>query len=133
MEEQKKKLLIRGAVIGGIIGGAAIALNSKSKVCPCLTKMYTTTTDVLKFLNENRTEIIEQLKTTSEKFTKVVDETNQDLKALTENIKHLKESSSEMVTTVQETKDQLVNMYETCKQKFDEENITQILDEKKDA
>ncbi len=142
MEEQTKKMLIRGAIIGGVVGGAVVALKSKTKLSSCFTKCYRTSTDVLKFLNENRGEIVEQLKNTSEKFTKVIDETNHDLKALSENIKHLKHSSSEMVGTVQQTKDQLVDMYETCKQKFEEENVAedfieevspQNLEEKDDA
>ncbi len=121
MEEQTKKMLVRGAIIGGVVGGAVAVFKSKTQLSTCITKCYRTSTEVLKFLNENRTEIVEQLKNTSEKFTKVVDETNNDLKALSGNIKHLKRSSSEMVNTVQQTKDQLVDMYETCKHKFEEE------------
>ncbi|MCT8136825.1 hypothetical protein H1D32_03065 [Anaerobacillus sp. CMMVII] len=130
MDENKKKLLIRSVVIGGIVGSLAVAFKSKAKVCTCVTNCYEKTTEVLKFVNENRTEIIEQLKTTSDKVTKTIDETNHDLKAITENIKHLKDSSSQMISTVQETKDHLVTMYETCREKFDE---GQEIADKKDA
>ncbi len=118
MEERRKKLLVRSALVGGIVG-VVIATKSKQGVCSCLKEYYEKTTDILKFINENRTEIIEQLKNTSDKVTKTIDETNKDLKAISENVKHLKDSSTEMITTVQETKNQLFNLYQTCKQKYE--------------
>jgi uncharacterized coiled-coil DUF342 family protein len=132
LEESRKKLLIQSIVIGGIVGSLAVAFKSKSKMCSCLSSSYEKTTEILSFVNENRAEIIGQLKTTSAKVTKAMDETNRDLKAITENIKHLKDSSSQMISTVQETKENLVNMYVTCKQNFEAE-ANQKLEEGKDA
>lgn len=119
-------------MVGGIFGTIVVAATSKKKVCSCLTNNYEKITDVLKFVNENRREIIEKLKTTSDKITNAIDDANKDLKAISENIKHLKDSSSHMVVTVKETKEQLVTMYEECKQKYETTGIQQ-LEEKKDA
>jgi flagellar biosynthesis chaperone FliJ len=132
LEESRKKLLIQSIVIGGIVGSLAVAFKSKSKMCSCLSSSYVKATEILSFVNENRSEIIGQLKTTSAKVTKAMDETNQDLKAITENIKHLKNSSSQMISTVQETKDALINMYVTGKENFEVE-ANQKLEEEKNA
>lgn len=130
MEEAKKKLLIRGVIIAGIVGSVVGVASSKSKISDCITTYCKTTTDFIKFLNENRSEIIEQVKATSDKVTNAIDVTNHDLKAISENIKHLKKSSSEMIHTVQNTKDQLVTMFESTKQKYQVETIIQNLEEK---
>ncbi|RXJ00326.1 hypothetical protein DS745_12405 [Anaerobacillus alkaliphilus] len=119
MEESRKKLIIRSAVIGGVVGSIVVALRSKKNLSSCINSCYEKTTDILKFVNENRSEIIDQLKTTSDKVTRAIDDTNNDLKALSSNIKHLKDSSAQMILTVQDTKDHLVTMYETCKQKYE--------------
>ena len=132
LEENKKKLLIRSVILGGIAGTIAVAFKSKSNYCSCVTSYYEKATDVLKFVNENRSEIVAQLKTTSTKVTKAIDETNHDLKAISENIKHLKDSSSQMISTVQETKDNLVTMFETCKAKL-ENTPTQYIEVEKDV
>ncbi len=120
LEENRKKLIIRSAMIGGLVGSIVVALRSKESIRFCISNYYEKTTDVLKFVNENRSGIIDQLKNSSEKVTKAIDETNKDLKALSTNIKHLKDSSAQMITTVQDTKNHLVDMYEACKHNFNE-------------
>lgn len=129
MEEENKKLLIRGVVIGGIIGSVVIATSSKSKVCDRMTDCYKTTADFFKFLNESRSEIVDQMKAASGKVTKVIDDTNHDLKAISGNIKHLKNSSAQMIHVAQDTKDQLVTMFEGAKRKYEPETVTENLEE----
>lgn len=133
MEEAKKKLLVRSMIIGGIIGSVVVASRSNCNMNSCVKSCYKSTTDFLKFMNENRDEIISQIKNTSDKVTKSIDETNHDLKNISENIKKLKTSSSQMITTVQKTKDELLNMYESCKLKYDTEALIENLDEKNNA
>ncbi|WNF36770.1 hypothetical protein RJD24_20625 [Bacillaceae bacterium IKA-2] len=131
MEEENKKLLIRSVIIGGIIGSVVIAASSKSKVSGCMTTCSKTTADFFKFLNENRSGIIDQMKAASSKVTKAIDDTNSDLKAISGNIKKLKTSSAEVIQVAQDTKDQLMTMFESTKKKNDAEIITENIEEKK--
>lgn len=133
MEENQKKLLIKSVLLGTIAGSVVIAVKTKPNRCS-LTSCYKKTTDFLNFINENRGEIIEQLKSTSKKLTKAIDETTDDLKAISQNIKHLKESSSQVISTVQETKSSLITMYGTCKEKFEGTSSQQLeIDKDEDA
>lgn len=131
MEKENKKLLIRGVVIGGVIGTVVIAASSKSKVSGCITNCYKTTADFFKFLNQNRSGIVDQMKVVSDKMTKAIDDTNQELKAISGNIKHLKTSSSQMIQAGRDTKEKLVKMFEKTKQKCDDETLTELLEEEK--
>ncbi|OIJ13573.1 hypothetical protein BKP37_09810 [Anaerobacillus alkalilacustris] len=133
MDEEKKKQLVRTMVIGGIVGSIVMATKSKKDVCSCLKTCTKKTSTFINFLNENRNEILVHIKNTSNKFTKAIDDTNHDLKAITENIKHLRKSSLQVVTAVKETKEELISLYEDCNQKPQTKFTTENLEEKKDV
>lgn len=130
MEEAKKKLLIKGVIIGGIVGSAVMAFRTKPNLGQCIKDCYSKSAEMVKFINENRSEIISQLRTTSETVTKVIDEANDDLKVITANVKHIKDSSSKMITSLKETKEHFIEMYQCCNSHKDE---SVKLDEKKDV
>ncbi|OIJ21312.1 hypothetical protein BKP45_00580 [Anaerobacillus alkalidiazotrophicus] len=135
MDEDKKKQLVRTMIIGGIVGSIVMATKSKKNVCSCLKTCTKKTSTFINFINENRSEILDHIKNTSNKLTKAIDDTNHDIKAITENIKHLRNSSLQVVTAVKETKGELMSLYEDCNQnQKPKSNITtENLEEKKDV
>ncbi|MBB5174674.1 methyl-accepting chemotaxis protein [Texcoconibacillus texcoconensis] len=122
-ETGKKRSWVKSAAIGTvIIGGITLVANknARTKVVDTSKRYVEKTNELVTFVSENREPFVDQIRTSAQKMTDVLDETSDDVRQLAESAQHLKKNTQEIVDTARETKDEFQRLSEQLKKPLQE-------------
>ncbi|WP_018923392.1 hypothetical protein [Salsuginibacillus kocurii] len=113
--EQKVKTRTGIGIIVGVVLAIGCLIANKSARRQVLTTTKKTNEgirDAATFLQENREEIISQIKRVSSELSQLSQSANQDLKTIAERASHLKDTTSELAETTKEATEDLKELKE---------------------
>ncbi|MBU8908902.1 hypothetical protein [Desertibacillus haloalkaliphilus] len=103
MEKEKCKAIYKGVMIGSLVGTAVLFANrsSRTKIINGVKEVKDTSTETLRYLNDNCDEIINEVKRTATTVSELAQDAGEDFKKISESVRHLKESSAEVIDATQ--------------------------------
>ncbi|WP_054636760.1 hypothetical protein [Thalassobacillus sp. C254] len=108
MEPQEKKGksgLQIGMALGGIIGIGLVVANKKTRenVFSATKQTVSTVNEATRFVSQNRDEIMQQLKNTSQRFSELMKKASEDLQYISDKALDLKETTVEFKEVTKES------------------------------
>ncbi|RKL66163.1 hypothetical protein CR203_16530 [Salipaludibacillus neizhouensis] len=114
MSEQSKKWVIGGSIIGVLSGAIIIASNDKTRngVTSFVSSTTLQTKHWITVINENRDTVVDQLRASSEKVSKVVEAASEDIQTIVDSSQNLKSHAYDLLNAIIDSKDELIELKE---------------------
>ncbi|ADU29073.1 YtxH domain-containing protein [Evansella cellulosilytica] len=118
-EDKQGSWLRRGFLLGAVAGSIYILANKKtrSKVINGIGECTTKTKQWIEVIKENREEIVEQLRASSNTISSVVEDASDDIQQIVETTQHMKQHTSTLLGTLQDTKHEFQQLAANIKSK----------------
>ncbi|SER84913.1 hypothetical protein [Salipaludibacillus aurantiacus] len=118
MEKQTKKWVISGSVLSVIAGSIFVASNKKTRegVTDFVSTASSQTKHWFQVINENRDTVVQQLRSSGDKISAIVDSASDDVEKLVETSKSLKAHVFDLLEAVQDSTEEIKGL----KSKFEE-------------
>ncbi|MFC5713234.1 hypothetical protein ACFPU1_10590 [Thalassorhabdus alkalitolerans] len=128
MEPQEKKGksgLQIGMALGGIIGIGLVVANKKTRenVFSATKQTVSTVNEATRFVSQNRDEIMQQLKNTSQRFSELMKKASEDLQYISDKALDLKETTVEFKEVTKESAQEIRELKSEVEKEFEQNKI----------
>ncbi|PYZ92373.1 hypothetical protein CR194_16210 [Salipaludibacillus keqinensis] len=112
MENQTKKWAIGGSIVGVLAGTIYIASNNKARtgVVDFVSSTTNQTKHWVKVINENRDTVVDQIRSSGEKISAIVESASDDIEKLMESSQNMKAHVFDLLEAVQDSTNELKDL-----------------------
>lgn len=111
---KQTKWVVGGSIIGVLSGVIVIASNPKTR--NGVTSFVNSKTDQTKhwitIINENRDTVLDQLRNSGEKVSKVVEAASEDIQTIVDTSQNLKKHAYDLLNAIIDSKDEIIELKE---------------------
>lgn len=112
MNKQTKKWVVGSSIIGALSGAIFLAANEKTRTgVTCFVSSATDQTKHwLTVINENRDTVTDQIRSSSEKVSTIVEAASEDIQKIVESSQSLKGHAFDLLSAIQDSKDEIKDL-----------------------